>query len=81
MLDQHLFQKTLLTVSIILPSCLIILGIAILTLAHEDSETRRTTVEQCFTIFSLYLANLIPGYPNVFQGDLLSTGTVAVVPC
>lgn len=56
-------------------------GIAILTLAHEDSETRRTTVEQCFTIFSLYLANLIPGYPNVFQGDLLSTGTVAVVPC
>lgn len=60
-------------------------GIAMLTIAMgENSEASQVTVTgglaQCFTIFSLYLANLVPGYPNVYNSDLLSAGAVAVLP-
>ncbi|KAH3760852.1 hypothetical protein Pelo_7347 [Pelomyxa schiedti] len=59
-------------------------GVAVITIATqqplETPLTVQNSVEQCFTLFSLYLANLVPSYANLYTRDLLTSGVVTVIP-
>lgn len=55
------------------------MGIAILTLAYSTTSTNNVE-HQFFSMLGLYLANLAPGYNNLYSMDMLSTGAVSVVP-
>ncbi|KAH3756532.1 hypothetical protein Pelo_11643 [Pelomyxa schiedti] len=59
-------------------------GVAVITIATQpqpgNAQITQSSIEQCFTLFSLYLANLIQSYTNLYNTDLLSTGVVSVIP-